>query len=157
LMRMKETHDGAEPSANSVSALNLSRIAHMLGDPEAGTRAQKTLGALAPALRQNTFSLPLALAALEKYRSPGRQLVIVGKPEDPAARALRETAKAHSDPDTLLVFIGNKEEHEFFASKADFFQALDPEHGQPAAYLCRNFVCELPLTTAEDLLKSLRK
>ena len=157
LFRMKETHDGAEPSANSVSAINLARLGHLLADPAYETRARDTVASLGDNLSGQPLSLPLALVALERVRSPGRQLVIVGQPDHPDTRAMMEVANEHADPETLLVHIANKNDHEFFAAHADFFQPLDPEQGAPAAYLCENFVCDLPVDKAEDLRKLLTR
>ena len=44
-VRMKEDYDGAEPSANSISALNLLRFARMLHDEALETRAWQILAA----------------------------------------------------------------------------------------------------------------
>ena len=43
-VRMKEDYDGAEPSANSISALNLLRFARMLHDEAFEVRAREILG-----------------------------------------------------------------------------------------------------------------
>lgn len=42
LLRMKEGYDGAEPSANSIAALNLLRLARITDDAGLRDRAEQT-------------------------------------------------------------------------------------------------------------------
>ena len=51
LLRLKEDYDGAEPSASSVSVLNLLTLAHLTGDDRRAAKAERTLGALRRARR----------------------------------------------------------------------------------------------------------
>ena len=44
LLRLKEQHDGAEPAATSVAALNLLALAHLTGDSAMTTRAEAAIG-----------------------------------------------------------------------------------------------------------------
>ena len=66
LLRLKEDHDGAEPSASSVSALNLARLAAMIGREELRARAEATVAAFGvldnPARGAQTMPLMLAAA-----------------------------------------------------------------------------------------------
>ena len=48
LLRLKEDYDGAEPSASSVSVLNLLTFAHLLESGEGIRRAERTLGRYGP-------------------------------------------------------------------------------------------------------------
>ena len=48
LLRMKEDNDGAEPSSNSIAALNLFRLAQLRGMKSYRERAEQTIRAFAP-------------------------------------------------------------------------------------------------------------
>ncbi|MGZ5005572.1 MAG: thioredoxin domain-containing protein, partial [Chthoniobacterales bacterium] len=50
LLRMKEDNDGAEPSASSIAALNLLRLAQIRADDSLGNRALKTIAAFGTTL-----------------------------------------------------------------------------------------------------------
>ena len=88
LLRIKEDYDGAEPSPNSVSALNLLRLAQLTDKPEFRERALKTLAAFADQLTRTPTGLPQLLAALDASLAKPRQIVIAGPPDAPETRAL---------------------------------------------------------------------
>lgn len=155
LFRMKETYDGAEPSANTLAALNLLRLSHLLGDPELSEQAGTLLRSLSDNLQQQPLSALRGLLALKESRTPGKQVVIVGDPEQPTTQAMLGVARELLSPDTALIWIRNQTDYKFFAGKAEFFQGLNPENATPATYVCENFVCNLPLTQAEDLRRQL--
>ena len=65
LFRMKEDHDGAEPSANSVAAMNLVRLGSIFDRKEFQQAAARVLGAFHAALERMPAALPQMLAALD--------------------------------------------------------------------------------------------
>ena len=64
-LRLKEDYDGAEPSPNSISALNLLRFARMLHDEAFETRARQILAASRQALDRVPTAVPQMLVALD--------------------------------------------------------------------------------------------
>ena len=80
-VRMKEDYDGAEPSANSISALNLLRFARMLHDEALETRGRQILAASREALDRVPTAVPQMLVALDLALSPPAQAVVAGARE----------------------------------------------------------------------------
>ncbi|MEK7408970.1 MAG: thioredoxin domain-containing protein [Acidobacteriota bacterium] len=70
VLRMKDDHDGAEPSGNSVAVLNLLRLAEMTGRQDFRQAAERTLGAFAWRLSNAPESLPAMLAAFGSAGAP---------------------------------------------------------------------------------------
>jgi len=64
LLRLKEDHDGAEPSASSIGVANLLTLARLTGDAGWRRRAERTLAAFADRLTESGRSVPLMLASL---------------------------------------------------------------------------------------------
>lgn len=155
LLRMKETYDGAEPSPSSISALNLLRLSHLLADPDLSKRANQTLAALTPQIRQSPLAAPLALVALASSTAPSRQVVLVGDLTNPTMQEMLATIRSQFRPDSTIVVIHDEVSRNFFSSRADFYKSLSALDGQPTAYLCQNFVCELPTTDPEVFKKLL--
>jgi hypothetical protein len=62
---MKETYDGAEPSGNSVAALNFLRLGRMLDRKDWLAVAEGTIKAFGRILESHGSAMPLMLAALE--------------------------------------------------------------------------------------------
>src|SRR5207302_2375142 len=67
LRAQKPWLDGAEPSGNSVAALNLERLATLTADERHRRRAARLFSALAPRLKDGPEASPLLLAALDAH------------------------------------------------------------------------------------------
>src|SRR4029453_8051410 len=96
-------YDGAEPSASSMSVLNLITLAHLLDDEEARRKAERTLARYGPHAGRAGRGIPLMLAGLATWHAPRPQVVVVGEPgrEDTAA-LLAEIAR-HYLPFSVVI------------------------------------------------------
>lgn len=155
LLRMKDDYDGAEPSPNTISALNLLRWAHLFGDPDWTAQAERTLTALAPQMWQSPLATPMGLVALDVSLSPGRQIVVVGDFKQPNTGRMLRTIGERFLPGSVWALVGSSEDRKFFSIRAEFYQDVQSIDGKPTAYVCRNFVCNLPMTSVEELEKEL--
>ncbi|MBA3385895.1 MAG: thioredoxin domain-containing protein [Chthoniobacterales bacterium] len=146
LLRMKEADDMAEPSPNSIAALNLLRLAYMLDNSEWREQAENTLRAFAAQLEQAPSSMPQMLVALDWARSKAKQIVIAGKPGDTATAAMVHEVNSHFVPHRILILADGGAGQKFFADRVEFMKSVAPIDGQSTAYVCENFVCQLPTT-----------
>lgn len=64
-MRLKEDYDGAEPSVDSVSCLNLLRLAGLTGIANFTEKAEKILMGHYAQLQKSPFGVPQLLVALD--------------------------------------------------------------------------------------------
>jgi uncharacterized protein len=81
------------------------------------------------------------LRALDFHLSPTREVALVGDDLDELAAAVRERPLFH------LVLAGGPEGTDQPPLLAD----RTTVDGRPAAYVCENFACRLPVATPEDL------
>ncbi|MEP6821259.1 MAG: thioredoxin domain-containing protein [Chthoniobacterales bacterium] len=154
LLRMKEADDMAEPSANSVGALNLLRLGYLLDDQTARTHAEETLHAFAQQLESAPSSMPKMLVALGWARAHPQQIVIAGKPGATDTEALLRVVHREFLSHRVLILADNGSGQKFFGEHVDFIKAVAPIDGKAAAYVCENFVCQLP-TNEPDKLRAL--
>ena len=70
LLRMKEDYDGAEPTASSVSVLNLLVLSHLVDDRSGPSGSSGRCGCSATRLEQMGRGVPMMAAALSDVRSP---------------------------------------------------------------------------------------
>ena len=75
---MKEDYDGAEPTASSISVLNLLVLSHLLEEPRWAGRIERTFKYFATRLEQMGRGVPMMASALSAHLSGMRQVVIVG-------------------------------------------------------------------------------
>lgn len=76
LFRMRDDHDGAEPSANSVAAMNLTWLARILNVKEFQLAAARLIGSFHPVLQRVPAALPQMLAAIDATITEPIQIVI---------------------------------------------------------------------------------
>jgi hypothetical protein len=156
LLRMKEDHDGAEPSPNSVSAMNLLRLAQITDDRALHDRAVKTIGAFADPLARMPSTLPQLLCALDASLAKPRQIVIAGQPDAADTRALLRETHGRYVPNKLLLLADGGAGQAWLGQKLEFLRTVAPIDGKAAAYVCENFVCQLPTTDPAKLRELLK-
>jgi len=155
VVRMKEDYDGAEPSGNSVAAMNLLRLADFTNRSDLREAAHRTIAAFMPRLLAAPVGLPQMLCACERMLAGGRQIVLVGEPDAPATQALLHRIHARFLPNAAVLVLDSPEARAFFAAGAPEIAAMQTLDSQPAAYVCRDFACQLPVGTAGELEKLL--
>ena len=155
LLRAKESYDGAEPAPSAVAALNLIRLAHMLGRADWRERAEKTLHAFGPHLESAPSAMPQMLVAWDGLRAPPRQIVIAGKPDAPDTRALLQEVNRRFIPNKVVLLADGDAGQTFFAGQTEFMKGVTPLDGRATAYVCENFVCQLPTTDPSVLTQML--
>ncbi len=143
LVRMKEDYDGAEPSASSVSVLNLIVLSHLHAEPAWTDRIERTLKLYGPRLEQLGRAVPMMASALATYASGVEHVVVVGDGEK--ADALLDVATLRYRPFSITLGLTSSVQHEL-TTVAPFLASLDLWDGQPAAYVCRDFACRTPVT-----------
>jgi uncharacterized protein YyaL (SSP411 family) len=157
LLRMKEADDTAEPSPNSVTALNLLRIGYMLDESDAQQRAEETLRAFARQLEAAPSSMPQMLVALSWSRSKPKQVVIAGKADDAAMQAMLREVHRHFVPHEVLILADGGAGQRFFSDRVEFMKSVGKIDNKPTAYVCENFVCQLPTTDLKTLANLLMR
>ena len=151
LLRMKEDYDGAEPSASSVSVLNLLALSHLVDERAWTDRIERTLRSFGARLEQTGRAVPMMAAALSTFIAGPRQIVIVGEDRAPFERALA----LRYLPFTVTLSVGG-EQQRALAPHLPLVAAMRPVDGRAAAYVCRNFSCLAPATTVSELEDRLR-
>ena len=146
LLRMKEEYDGAEPSPNSVAALNLLRLAEMTGNDSCRERAEKTMGAFSNSLERMPHAMPQMLCAFDFWLASKRRIVIAGSLENPDTQALLREVHRHFLPHKVLLLADPSA-----PGKAALIPMAVPVEGKAAAYVCEGTTCLLPVCTPETL------
>ena len=148
LLRLKEDHDGAEPSASAVSAFNLARLAALTGRDELRARAEATVAAFGAADNpaRTAQTMPLMLAAVDFLARPLREIVIAGERGAEDTRALLRVVNARFTPDVVLLFADRE-----MARRLPHLEGATTQDGHATAYLCQNQTCSLPTTDPAEL------
>ena len=152
-LRMKEDYDGAEPSANSIAALNLLRLEQMTGDEELGEFGRLTIAAFGEQLRRIPTAMPQMLVALQFAMVKPKQIVIAAS-SDQATDLLREI-HARFIPNKVLLLADQEAGQNWLGSQREFLKTVTQIEGRPTAYVCENFACQLPTNNLAKLREML--
>jgi uncharacterized protein YyaL (SSP411 family) len=151
LLRMKEDYDGAEPTASSVSVLNLLTLSHLVTDAQWDDRIARTLRLFATRLEQMGRGVPMMAAALSSHLAGVQQIVIV---EGHGGDALDRVLAMRYLPFAIQLRVTPETQGALGAS-LPFLAAMQPRAGITAAYVCRDFTCRQPVTTVDALEQEL--
>ncbi len=139
--------DNAEPAGASALAGALVTHAALTGSVRHREAAASALDACGPVATQDPRFAGWALAVAEAAVAGPLQVAVVG--EGAGAQALVDVARAATSPGIVVVH-GMPD-----AAGVPLLADRPLVGGAPAAYVCRGFVCELPVTTPEALRTAL--
>ncbi|MER6946354.1 thioredoxin domain-containing protein [Nonomuraea sp. NPDC000554] len=146
--RPRDPTDNATPSGQYAAAGALLSFGALTGSArhrEAALAALRPVSVLAPGhARFAGWGLAVARAAL----SGPVEVAVVGPPDDPRTRALHREALLATAPG-LVVALGPGTPAE--TGEPALLEGRGPVGGAPAAYVCRNFACRMPVTSPEAL------
>jgi uncharacterized protein YyaL (SSP411 family) len=147
LLRMKEDHDGAEPSASSMSVMNLIVLSHLVEDPRWPERIERTLRLFGERLEVASRAVPMMAAALSTYTAGMQQVVLVdGQGVEKLAAAI---AQRYLPFAVVLRLTADRQDR--LAELMPFVRTMTTVGGAAAAYVCRAFTCRQPVTNVADL------
>ncbi len=144
LTRPKDLWDNATPAGASVLVDVGLRLGALTGEARFAERAERTLRAFLPRARQAPTGYGELLRGLERLLGDGPEVAIVGT--DAASRAsLVAVHRERLRPADVLA-VGAPG-----ADGVPLLQGRGLVDGASAAYVCRHFACERPVTTPEQL------
>jgi uncharacterized protein YyaL (SSP411 family) len=147
LLRLKEDYDGAEPSASSIGVINLMTLAHLTADASLPARIELTLRMFGPRAAQTGRTVPMALAALSIYHSGLSQIVVCAADED-ALLQLTDVLRRRYLPSAVTIPVTDAR-RPAVSRLLPWIAAMTSREGRPTAYVCRDFACQAPVTSAE--------
>ncbi|KAK6640110.1 hypothetical protein RUM43_008387 [Polyplax serrata] len=155
LVRMKEDHDGAEPSGNSISVHNLLRLEAYLQRSDFKEQAEKLLAGFTSRLIRIPEIRPEMVSALMFYHDGPTQILITGKLNDPDTAALLNVVHSKLIPNRVLALVMSDDKNSILQKKNDIVRTIKPINGQSTAFICHHHTCSLPVNTREELSKLL--
>jgi uncharacterized protein len=156
VMRVKDDYDGAEPSGNSVAILNLLRLVQFTARSDFRVSAEHALAAFAPRLSAAPVTLPLMLSACEFRAGDPRQIVIVGDRGAGDTNSLIRAAHSRFLPNRIVLLVDSPETRKALAAGIPAIDGMEKVAGRAAAYVCRNYACQLPVSEASELAELLQ-
>ncbi|MCW5849707.1 MAG: thioredoxin domain-containing protein [Anaerolineae bacterium] len=151
--RPMDLFDSAIPSGNAVGADVLLRLGHLLGDETYMRKAGLIFSRLHELTARAPTGFGALLSAMDRYLAAPREVAILGDLSAAATQALLAEARRRYQPNRLLVAARSDD-----AEAAGLFPLLEERdlvNGQPTAYVCQNYACQLPTTDPTELARQL--
>ncbi|HEY3163468.1 MAG TPA: thioredoxin domain-containing protein [Candidatus Limnocylindrales bacterium] len=148
--RPKDPQDNATPAGGSMATRVLLRLAALTGEDAYRAAAERALTTVTAFLDRYPTGFANWLSAAELAVNGIVEIAVVGEPGDPATRALLEAARVGGRADLVLAVSAAPG-----ASVVPLLADRVAIGGRPTAYVCRGFVCRLPVTDPDALREQL--
>jgi uncharacterized protein YyaL (SSP411 family) len=136
--RAKDVLDNATPSANSMTAVGLLRLAALTGRGDYRSRGEDVLRLLAEPVERHPSAFSHLLGAVDFLASGAREIVVAGDRRD-----LVDVAQRAFTPNAVLAW-GERWSSPLWDGRVD-----------GNAYVCEHFACRAPVSTPGDLVSAL--
>jgi hypothetical protein len=146
LAREKPSYDGAEPSGNSVQALNLLRLYEFTTEDRYRVRAEKTLQAFGEILKRAPVAVSELLLAVDYHLDTPKEIVIVTPQSRADAAPFLARLGMTFLPNRILTVVTEGEDLAAHATLVPLVENKVAQGGKTTAYVCERKVCALPTT-----------
>jgi len=146
IARTKELYDGAVPSGNSVAALDLVRLGHLLMDQALQDRAEQLFRVFAGHVEQAPQAFAQFLIAVDCWLGPSQEIVIAGDPAAPDTQRMLSDARKRFLPRAVVALHPAGAAGAAIERLVPFLARQTPIDGRATAYLCEQYHCQLPTT-----------
>jgi uncharacterized protein YyaL (SSP411 family) len=148
ISRTKPVFDASIPSGNAMATQLLLRLAHITGKEEYQKHAEIVLRSYYSAMESQPFGFAHLLCALDFHLNKPKEIVVVGKHDEPETAALlKEISKLYL-PNGVLQLVGPDQALENVSPLLKGKAQID---GKPTVYVCENFTCSAPVTSWGEL------
>ncbi|HRI04294.1 MAG TPA: thioredoxin domain-containing protein [Pyrinomonadaceae bacterium] len=144
VVRNKDFYDNATPSGNSVAADVLLRLAKLTGDDKYERFAVTVLRLAASQIRRHPQGFGRALSALEFHIGKTKEIVVIRA----KGNELEQDILRRYLPDAVIALSSDPETD---AAVVPLVKDRGLVDGKTAVFVCEDFVCQRPVTEAEEL------
>ena len=154
--RPRDIFDNAQPCGSSVAAEVLLRLAVFTGNSEYERKGAQSLRGLHQLMAQAPGGTAYWLGVLDFYLSQPNEIALIGPGQHPAIRAMRDAVFGRYRPNKVvagqdIALTGGNGD----TAGIPLLENRGMVDGNPTAYVCQNYVCQLPVTDAAALAAQL--
>lgn len=155
LIRKCQFADGAEPSGNAVHAENLLRIYQITSNADYLAQAEDIFRAAKKFIDAYSPGYCYHVMALQRYYDAKAPTVIIAlnESEDYLSQLERVAVNLYS-PHALILF---KKEDVDLGEMIPVLEGKEPLNGKTTLYICREGVCEAPISDFDEMLLALHR
>jgi uncharacterized protein YyaL (SSP411 family) len=153
ISRPKDLYDNATPSANSVAAEALLRLALLTGDEPYERVAIDSLERVGHVAAQAPTAFGRWLCAIDWVLGQPLEIAVVGPGDSGLTRNLLEVVWQRFLPNKVVALREPWDDE--IVGLVPLLEGRDEGDGKPTAYVCRNRACQMPTNDPRELAKQL--
>ncbi|WMW24502.1 thioredoxin domain-containing protein [Methanolobus sediminis] len=150
IFRSKEVYDGAIPSGNSVSAMNLLRLAKITGNPELEELADRTLRVFAEKVKSAPAGYTQFMSAVDLALNGSVEIVIAGEKNDSDTTEIVSFINERFIPEKVVV-LKDINSSDRISKIAPFTKDMVMSDNKTTIHLCQDHNCKLPSNDIEKI------
>lgn len=155
ISRQKESYDGAIPSGNSVSMLNLVKLSRITGDRDLEGKALKIADFFSGIIKNSPSSHTHMMASMSFIYGPSYEVFVVGKKDSTNTLNILNVLNSNYLPNKVVIFRPSNEKESEIDKISDFSKSLKVIDGKTTVYVCKNYYCKLPTNDIDKILELL--
>lgn len=152
IVRQKDIYDGAVPSGNSIAILNLLKLGRITGDTALEEKAFKTAKVFSIQINRMPSAFTQALSSLDFGFGESFEVVIAGERDNKTTKEFIKYFRSHFLPNKIILL--KEPGDDKLKSIAPFTEFQTQKNDKTTVYICRNYVCEMPITDHSGIEKN---
>ena len=156
VVRPRDFSDNATPSGNSMATDVLLKMAVITGNVEYERKAVAGLRSVREMMLQFPAAAGNWLSALDFYLSSAKEIAIIGERAAEDTSALVAEVYRHFLPNRVFLGLSGAEGEDVSSlAGMPLLEGRERVEGRATAYVCENYVCNLPTSDAKELARQL--
>jgi hypothetical protein len=150
ITRVREGQDGALPNPNAIAARALARLSYHLGRDDLRRRAVLAISAYADRIKRAPRAFCSTLSVLDFLLETPTELVLVGTPSAADTEAFSVALGRQYLPNRVQALVDPQS-----GAATPLAQGKTAVNGQATLYVCRNFACQAPIVSTDQVTAAL--
>jgi uncharacterized protein YyaL (SSP411 family) len=152
LVRPRDVLDNAVPSGGAIAAIALQRLSVFTGTAEYAEKAETSMKTLIPYMEQSPSAVTSWIAAVDFLRSNSQEVVLIGDDSDSVISEMKRELRSKFEPNRVLAGAAAGLSK---SGDSPLLKDRDQVDGKSTAYVCENYACKLPVTSAAEMREQL--
>ena len=152
LVRPRDVLDNALPSGGASAAMALLRLGVFTGVSDYAAKAEASMKSLLPHLEQSPAAVTSWLSAVDFLTANRQEVIVIGDLQNPVVHDMLRETRGRFSPNTVFGGAHNEPGED---EKSPLLMDRKLINGKATAYVCENYACKLPVTTAAELAELL--
>jgi len=156
IARFKPSHDEAVPSGNAIATEGLLKLGILTGSAHYTSNAVEILKYFQQDMNRSPTAFNSMLCALDFYLDSPAEIALAGSVDDPEIKEMLRVIHKRYRPNKVVALTNPSfKKPTDTSARIPLLEGKTLQDGKPAAYVCKNFTCTAPVTSAAALEKTL--